>query len=360
MKKISFLAGLLFSTASFATVPNIVIDGTIPGQVTLNPTAVAAHAGGQSAGPTRKDIVLLHVSLSAEARANLAAAVRKQQAQTANQAHQSLAAAASSGRQLGMNGVPVLDQGRHGSCVTFATTGAIDAAYSKGDFISQLCNLELGSYLNQQNASYPSGWDGSWNQTVLGQIAKYGVISMTSQVFKGCAGVHFYPGGDEDDRGNPMSTSDFTPRGVNVLAHIATQPILDVNNALTPQFDADAFLTNTKAALQAGHRVIIATLIDEYRGENGAQGRYKSFDDSWILTPEIARDAQYGNIHAGHAVVITGYDDNATISGPDGKHQGVFTIRNSWGSGAGNWGDYYMSYDYFKVLVMEAIAVQPK
>src|SRR5437879_1335677 len=51
---------------------------------------------------------------------------------------------------LGMNGVPVLDQGKHGSCVTFATTAAIDAVLGKGDYVSQLCSLELGSTLEAQ------------------------------------------------------------------------------------------------------------------------------------------------------------------------------------------------------------------
>ena len=61
---------------------------------------------------------------------------------------------------LGMNNVPVLDQGSHGTCVTFAITAAIDAALSKGDYISQLCQLELGTYLEPMGYSV-SGWDGS-------------------------------------------------------------------------------------------------------------------------------------------------------------------------------------------------------
>lgn len=62
--------------------------------------------------------------------------------------------------QLKMNKVPVLDQGRHGTCVTFAVTGAIDAVIGKGDYISQLCNLQLGSYLEQHGYGL-SGWNGS-------------------------------------------------------------------------------------------------------------------------------------------------------------------------------------------------------
>ena len=51
--------------------------------------------------------------------------------------------------QLGMNGVPVLDQGRFGTCVTFADTAAVDAALGKGDYISQLCLLQFGNYVTQ-------------------------------------------------------------------------------------------------------------------------------------------------------------------------------------------------------------------
>ena len=67
----------------------------------------------------------------------------------------------SSSIDLGMNNVPVLDQGSHGTCVTFATTAAVDAVLGKGDYVSQLCNLELGATL-EQFGYYPSGWDGSF------------------------------------------------------------------------------------------------------------------------------------------------------------------------------------------------------
>src|SRR4029077_16988364 len=80
---------------------------------------------------------------------------------------------------LGMNNVPVLDQGMHGTCVTFATMAALDAVYGKENYISQLCNLSLGSYLEKISAgSYPSGWNGSLNKIVLEQIKTYGIISM--------------------------------------------------------------------------------------------------------------------------------------------------------------------------------------
>lgn len=87
-------------------------------------------------------------------------------------------------------------------------------------------------------------------------------------------------------------------------------------------------------------------------------GKYGLFTNSWILTPEIVQDANSGKIDAAHALVITGYDDNAVIYGPDhSTHQGVLTLRNSWGLFAGYFGNYYMSYDYFKTFAMEVVEI---
>lgn len=38
--------------------------------------------------------------------------------------------------QLGMNDVPVLEQGQHGTCVTFAVTAALDATLHHGQYSS--------------------------------------------------------------------------------------------------------------------------------------------------------------------------------------------------------------------------------
>jgi len=52
--------------------------------------------------------------------------------------------------------------------------------------------------------------------------------------------------------------------------------------------------------------------------------------------------------------VITGYDDLAVAIDDQGRiHKGLLTLRNSWGKNVGDHGDFYMSYDYFKLLVLE-------
>ncbi len=92
---------------------------------------------------------------------------------------------------LGMNHVPVLDQGSFGSCVTFATTGALNAALNQGDYISQLCQLQLGNYLEQQGYN-PSGWEGTIARNVLSQIDNFGIINKEKQKTQGCGGLTEY------------------------------------------------------------------------------------------------------------------------------------------------------------------------
>ena len=52
-------------------------------------------------------------------------------------------------------------------------------------------------------------------------------------------------------------------------------------------------------------------------------------------------------------MVIIGYDDDAQVVDEKGYtfNKGIFILRNSWSSLAGDQGNFYMSYDYFKLLV---------
>lgn len=356
MKKILYLLGFTLSTSSFATIPNIIIDGSVPSYITTHHIQKNSTGNNETiTSPTfidkEKKITFMHVSLSQQAKAKLAEAASYQLKHPSKCNRENQA-------RLGMGIVPVFDQGSHGTCVTFATTAAIDVTYGVGDYISQLCNLELGSYLHQQDASYPSGWDGSYNEVVFNQIRKYGVITMTSQLFTGCSGTYFYPKGQYASV--PLSESDFKQRSVDILAHISTKQLLSVKNALTSSTSGDALLINVKSSLKAGRRMVIGTLIDTHVPHNGLQGKYSIFcNDSWILTPQIENDAKHGIIDAAHAMVVIGFDDEAIIKGPDNTtHQGVITLRNSWGAFAGDFGNYYMSYDYFKTFVYEAIELQ--
>lgn len=256
--------------------------------------------------------------------------------------------------QLGMNGVPVFDQGHHGTCVTFATTAAIDALFGK-EYVSQLCSLQLGNYLAKEGY-LPSGWDGSEGEIVLSQLTRFGIVSKEKEQSEGCGGLTSYP------LEKPAPESEMNIENYHRLSQdldddgIYFYPILSRNKAFQEKIDTITTLEYVKKILHLGDRVVFGTILVHFdEGVAGAIGRHHKTDDTWVLTPEIARDAYLKHELFGHEMVITGYDDEAiAIDHAGRKHQGLLTIRNSWGSDVADKGDFYMSYDYFKLFVHEA------
>lgn len=51
-------------------------------------------------------------------------------------------------------------------------------------------------------------------------------------------------------------------------------------------------------------------------------------------------------LQGGHAVCLVGYDDNKTFTADGTTSKGAFLVRNSWGTGWGLAGYFWMSYDY--------------
>ncbi|STX51226.1 cysteine protease, papain C1 family [Legionella busanensis] len=258
--------------------------------------------------------------------------------------------------QLGMNNVPVLDQGRHGTCVTFAVTAAMNAALNQGDYISQLCQLQLGNYLAENGYNF-SGWDGSLGRTVINQMETFGIVNKEQEANVGCGGLNKYPHGG-DDPTTAMSPEEFHRISEPLNPErVQSFPILDPYQAFNERVDINKTLTEVKKALLAGDRVTFAVLLVDYDlGTVGAVGSKNTLNDTWVLTPVIARDVWLkSEFVAGHEMVITGFDDNAVAKDDEGnKHKGLLTLRNSWGKNLGDKGDFYMSYDYFKVLAFEA------
>ena len=106
--------------------------------------------------------------------------------------------------------------------------------------------------------------------------------------------------------------------------------------------------------------MIFGMLLDVEQGHAGALGTVKKSFDTWILTPKIISNIRKGKIKAGHQMIIIGYDDNMVIETEHGdKNRGVFILRNSWGKSAGDRGNFYVSYQYFKALSDEAQAIVP-
>lgn len=263
--------------------------------------------------------------------------------------------------KLGMQMTPVLDQGYHGSCVTFAVTAAIDAALGAGDYISQLCSLELGSYLAIHDRTAASGWNGSIAPLVLQQITEYGIISQNYQKLNGCAGVRQYPLDDQFDEGMPMSDAEFMEHSIPLSNLISWSPLVSDEEAFSANVNMDEAIYRIKEELAKGNRLSVGILLDVFYGDAGAVGTNRAFNDTWMLTPEIIQDAMNGTLYAGHELVITGYDDNLEVRDENGHmNKGAFTLRNSWSRFAGDQGDYYVSYDYIKFLAFEVMAIHLK
>lgn len=258
--------------------------------------------------------------------------------------------------QLGMNGIPVQDQGPHGSCVTFAVTAAINAL--SGQSFSELCSLSLGQYI-AENGYQTSGWDGQTIRQVLSRLDDYGIISLAQQRFSGCGGMTEYP------LHSLSSSSSMSPTHYKSMSLSLQEAGLDswsnyfdINQWLYQMIPAQQILNHTKEALRHGHRVVIGVLIPGIFGGVGALGQYHVAHDSWVLTEDIQNaieDIEHNTwLWGGHAMLITGYDDEAVAIDAQGhSHQGLFTLRNSWGNNAGDKGDYYISYDYFMHLTVE-------
>lgn len=333
-KVLPFVISLLPITSVFADDVNVV--GSKEQTLNIHGNKSAAAKSAES----KKIIQLLRVELTPEAKARLQ---REAKAITSTPVAKRSFSALPSSTQLGMSNVPVLDQGQHGTCATFAVTAAIDARLNKGDYVSQLCYLQLGNYL-QKNGLGLSGWDGEYTVNIINNITQYGVMNKSQQKSKGCGGLYEYPGNSK----NPKSFIE--PAAYQAMSEMVFGTA--INWAEIPTLNSEAKFNEAKEAIASGDRLIFSVLLPRLDlGTAGAVGRHKNwfFPDSWILSPEVMAGIE--DIEAAHAMVITGFDDNAIAQDSRGnKHKGLFKLRNSWGSDAGDYGEFYMSYDYFKLL----------
>lgn len=231
---------------------------------------------------------------------------------------------------LGMANVPVLNQGSHGTCVTFATTAILNAKMNAGDFISQQCFLELGVYISNTSkssgASAYSGWNGLFSTIALERFKQYGVVGKNS-----CP--HDY---------------------ANTSYSLSYQMYLDLSSSLwTDSFDYKKLkkgdLDAVKMAINNHNRIAVGILLHkDFVAGTAINGKSTGlwnipYDVNQFLT-ELTKG---GKLAGGHALVLTGYDDEKQL----------LKVRNSWGSKIGDSGEYYISYDYYKLMAMEAIEV---
>jgi hypothetical protein len=343
-------ATLLFAGTAFAE-QDIQFVGKI--QQPISPES-QIHANARTfKGPLPTSVTLLKVKLSDHAWTKLQ---EKTHAEEQSQSIMASQESTTTGQnvQLGMNNVAVRDQGPHGTCATFANTAAIDAALNRGDYTSELCQLQLGRHL-ENNGYLVSGWDGSLGPWVLHQMEAFGVVSKKNQRANGCAGFTEYPTRDINEPETEMLLTDYHKISETISnGRVAWSPILDAYQVFIDKVNPEQTLQQVKTTLNEGDRLTFGVLLfNAHQGIAGAVGKYHVTNDTWILTPDIIQAINNQGEMGGHEMIITGYNDDAVAFDNQGNaHKGLLTLRSSWGA-IGDNGDFYMSYDYFKTLTVE-------
>lgn len=249
--------------------------------------------------------------------------------------------------QLGMNGVPVYDQGGYGTCVTFATSAALEAKAKKGNYISQYCLLQLSSYM-AKNTYKDAWWEGTYAEEALNSIEATGVIPKNKQSQCGKLG-EYVPYTDDFDLltfGQKIPEDNISLEKYHKLSEVVdfTHKAIDVSIPTQALF-------LVKTELASSHRTLLGFVVTSAFPKS----THITSGDTWALSSEDVRTLMESVSNLGmHEIIITGYDDKAVAYDSQGnKHVGLLKVRNSWGTDSGDHGDYYMSYDYFKAFVSD-------
>ena len=223
--------------------------------------------------------------------------------------------------------------------------------------------MQLGNFIATHGYGI-SGWDGTWGRPVLSQMDAFGFINKTKESTHGCGGLTHYPLGGIEPQ-TFINVDDFynisEPLNIDLDApQISWSELADGDQIFLDDINTKSTLMDVKTALAKGDRVTFGVLLPAVGlGNAGAVGTYRSTDDSWVLTPEIKHDVAINPPETGHEMVITGYDDDAISYDIKGRqYTGLLTLRNSWGKHSGDHGNFYMSYDYFKLLLLEAYQIR--
>jgi C1A family cysteine protease len=200
---------------------------------------------------------------------------------------------------------PIDDQGQLGSCTGNAIAGAIDLIDRKNNKSLRVSRLFI--YYQERLLEGTIGSDN-------GAYIRDGI--------KSC-----YTWGAPLETLAPYNISQFAVKP-SVAAYA------DAANRKVTGYQRCADFATVKNAVAAGNPVIIGFMV------------YSSFESASVAAtgimpyPNVAREQLLG----GHAVCIVGYDDSKSW----------FIVRNSWGTGWGDRGYFYMPYQVIQNTAMSS------
>lgn len=328
-----FLLSSVFVLGSLATVAfasaatqaaSAIVDGSVQYQINVSPIPAGdlrTYSAEEFSG--YKTISLMHLAFSEEMLAKAATIPAASGETDFGKTGAIKPFNTSSGAvDLGMNNVPVLDQGSYGTCVTFSSAGALDTFLGK-DTISQQCSLEL-DIADPADDTYSQGglagnyWNGAYLATqVINPILKQGFMSKTS-----------------------CKTAYPSPSTTIKLADYQKSSDKTSLSKVTVNYHATNSIDLLKAALNAGHRMVFSSMIGpSVSGYNISIGGSQKSGGLWACqqaSQDTANNCN-GSYAGGHEIIAIGYDDA----------QQLIKIRNSWNTVVGDSGNYYMTYAYY-------------
>jgi uncharacterized repeat protein (TIGR01451 family) len=206
---------------------------------------------------------------------------------------------------------PVGDQGSSGVCWAFASLGSLESCLLP----NETWNFSENNMKNILSVNYPQGFDreandaGSWEEATAYLTSYNGPVTSTQDPFN--------------------EYSSYSPSNLTIVKHVQDTVILDPRNST-------GTIDNNR----------IKDAIMEY----GAVYSLMSYDD-FYLNPLTNGYYYNGSLAVNHAVDIVGWDDNYSKDNffNDAPGNGAFIVSNSWGSGWGDNGYFYVSY-YDKYL----------
>jgi len=216
---------------------------------------------------------------------------------------------------------PIEDQGQLGSCTANAAVGMFET----------MMNLALGTYIRLSRLFvYKATREIMFSTGDSGATLR---ATMESLVNPGTPPELYWPYTDQQPAfDNTPSWIASALAGKYCVSHyFRLDPGSDAGND-----DKQKVLSDAKASIFSGIPWIFGTPVWPSIANVGISGIIPLPDSN---PPE-----------GGHALTAIGYDDTKVIPGASGP--GAFEIRNSWGTGWGDGGYGWLSYDYLQKRYM--------
>ena len=204
---------------------------------------------------------------------------------------------------------PIGDQGEYGTCVAWATGYNLTTALKAikyhwtpdqlADPANQVSPKDLWLGIELEAKATPC--NGTWYEPTFYVLTTTGAASMEKTPYHtlgNCNGIYY---GDS----------------ANVLR--------SYKHVVSPTGDLPS-IEQMKAYISDTIPLVVSTHVGD---------RFMTWNSDAVLDQDTY--LQPGQMHAGHALVISGYDD--------GKN--AFRIRNSWGENWGDKGSIWIDYDFF-------------